>query len=80
MDFPGAFRHKNLPAVQETWAQSLVGKIPWRRKWEPSPEFLPERFQGQRSLAGYSLWGLRLGHDLVTEHAMLWSVSLQCLL
>ena len=28
MDFPGAFRHKNLPAVQETWAQSLGWEDP----------------------------------------------------
>ena len=32
---------KNLPAVQETWVQSWVGKIPWRRKWQPTPVFLP---------------------------------------
>ena len=34
-----------------------VGKIPWRRKWLPTPVVLPGEFQGQRSLAGYSLWG-----------------------
>ena len=32
-----------------------VGKIPWRRKWPPAPVFLPGKFHGQRSLAGYSL-------------------------
>ena len=32
-------------------------KIPWRRKWQPTPVFLPGKFHGQRSLAGYSLWG-----------------------
>ena len=31
-----------------------VGKIPWRRKWQPTPVFLPEESHGQRSLAGYS--------------------------
>ena len=31
-----------------------VGKIPWRRKWPPTPVFLPGKFHGQRSLAGYS--------------------------
>ena len=30
-----------------------VGKIPWRRKWQPTPEFLPGEFHGQRSLVGY---------------------------
>jgi len=34
-----------------------VRKIPWRRKWQPTPVFLPEKFHGQRSLAGYSPWG-----------------------
>ena len=36
---------------------SWVGKIPWSRKWQPTPVFLPGKFHGQRSLAGYSLWG-----------------------
>jgi len=34
-----------------------VRKIPWRREWQPTPIFLPGEFQGQRSLAGCSLWG-----------------------
>ena len=33
-----------------------VGKISWRRKWQPSP-VLPGEFHGQRSLVGYSPWG-----------------------
>ena len=33
-----------------------VGKIPWRRKWEPTPVFLPGKSHGQRSLVG-SPWG-----------------------
>ena len=36
-----------------------IRKIPWRRKWLPSPVFLPGKFHGQRSLAGYSPWGRR---------------------
>ena len=36
-----------------------VGKIPWRRKWQPTPIFLPGEFRGQRSLVGYSPRGLR---------------------
>jgi len=31
-----------------------VRKIPWRRKWQPTPVFLPGKSHGQRSLAGYS--------------------------
>ena len=36
-----------------------VKKIPWRRAWQPTPVFLPGEFYGQRSLAGYSLWGCK---------------------
>ena len=45
---------KNLPAMQETRVDPLVGKIPWRRQWQSSPIFLPGEFHGQRNLAGYS--------------------------
>ena len=31
-----------------------LGKIPWRRKWQPTPVFLLGEFHGQRSLVGYS--------------------------
>ena len=34
-----------------------VRKIPWRRKWQPTPVFLPGESHGQRSLAGSSPWG-----------------------
>ena len=43
-----------------------VGKIPWRRKWQPTPVFLPGEFHGQRSLVGYSLWGHK--ESDMTEH------------
>ena len=33
-----------------------VGKIPWRRAWQPTPVFLPGETHGQRSLARYSPW------------------------
>ena len=36
---------------------SWVGKIPWRRKWQPTQVFLSEESHGQRSLAGYNPWG-----------------------
>ena len=35
-----------------TW----IGKILWSRKWQPTPVFLPEKSQGQRSLSSYSPW------------------------
>ena len=34
-----------------------VGKVPWKRKWQPTPVFLPGESSGQRRLAGYSPWG-----------------------
>ena len=33
------------------------GRFPWRRKWQPMPESLPGKPQGQRSLVGCSPWG-----------------------
>ena len=49
-----------------------VRKIPWRRKWQLPPVFLPGKSLGQRSLAGYSPWGhKRVGHDLVTKQQYL---------
>ena len=51
---------KNLPANAgdiETWFNSWVKKIPWKRAWQRTPVFLPGEFHGQRSLAGYSPWG-----------------------
>ena len=39
----------SLTAMQETW----VGMIPWRRKWKPTPVFLPGESHGQWSLAVY---------------------------
>ena len=50
---------KNLPAsAGDTRDEGLFpgsGKIPWRRKWEPTPVFLPGESHGERSLAGCSL-------------------------
>ena len=37
----------------------LVGKMSWRREWQPTPGFLPREFHGQNSLAGYSPWGCK---------------------
>ena len=37
-----------------------IRKIPWRKKWQPTPVFLPGKFHKQRSLAGYSPWKHRV--------------------
>ena len=45
-----------------------VRKIPWRRKWQPTPAFLPGESLGLRSLLGYSPWGhKRVRHDLAAK-------------
>ena len=36
-----------------------VGKIPWRRAWQPIPVFLPGKSHGQRNLVNYSSWGCK---------------------
>ena len=36
-----------------------VRKIPWKRRWQPTPVFLPGKSRGQRSLMGYSPWGCK---------------------
>ena len=43
-----------------------AGKIPWRRKWQPTAVFLPGTFHGPRSLAGCSPWGLKES-DMTTQ-------------
>ena len=49
---------KNLPAVQETWVQSLGQEDPLRKEWQPTPLFLPGESHGQRSLVGYTVHGV----------------------
>ena len=66
---------KNLPAMQETQRRGFnpyVRKIPWRRKRQPTPVFLPGESHGQRSMVGYSPWGRRVGqewHNWACTHA-----------
>ena len=40
-----------------------VRKIPWKRECLPTLVFLPRESRGERNLAGYSLWGCRVGQD-----------------
>jgi len=45
-----------------------IGKIPWRRKWQPTLVFFHGRSNRQRSLAGYNPWGCkRVRHDWATQ-------------
>ena len=61
---------KSLPAkcrrCKRHWFDPCIGKISWRRKWQPTPVFLPGKSCGQKSLAIYNPWG-RKELDM-TEH------------
>ena len=48
---------KSLPAMLETQVDPWVRKIPWRRKWKPTPVSLLGKSHGWRSLVCYNPWG-----------------------
>ena len=58
--FSGGSAVEKLPAnARRPRFHPCVQKIPWRRKWQPTPIFLPGKSHGQRSLAGCSPWGCK---------------------
>ena len=60
----------------ETWVQSWVGKIPWRRKWQFTPVLLPGKSHGQRSLVDYSPWDRKESDTTERLHfSSSWSLS-----
>ena len=62
---PGRLQSMGSLGVGRDWATSLsvFTFMHWRRKWQPTPVFLPGESQGQGSLVGCCLWGHRVGHD-----------------
>ena len=56
---PGGLQSMGLPRVGHDWATSLslFTFMHWRRKWQPTPVFLPGESQGWGSLVGGCLWG-----------------------
>ena len=48
----------------------------WRRKWQPTPVFLPGESHGQRSLVGYSPWGCK---ESDTTEQLHFHLSLSCI-
>ena len=64
---------KNLPTMGRPGFDPWVGKIPWRRKWQPTPVFLPGEFHGQRSMVAYSPWGRK--ESDTTQWVTLWRVN-----
>ena len=65
MEEPGRLQSMGSRRVRRDWATSLslFTFMHWRRKWQPTPVFLPGESKGQRSLVGCRLWGCRVGHD-----------------
>ena len=61
--FPGGASGKEPPGnagvARDTGLIPGSGRLPWRRKWQPSPVFLPGESHGQRSLGGYSPQGCK---------------------
>ena len=70
-----AQRLKRLPAMRETWLRSLSWEDLWRRKWQPTPVFLPGESHGGKSLVGYSLRGHKESDttELLHFHFPWWS-------
>ena len=58
---------KNPPAnagdIERHETDCWVGKIPWKREWQPTPVFLPGESYGQSRLMSRSPWGCRVGND-----------------
>ena len=71
--FPGGSVIKNLPANAGGSGSNLwLRKIPWRRKWQPTPVFVSGKSHGKRSLVGYNPWGgKRVGSNLETKQQQL---------
>ena len=59
MEEPGRLQSMGSLRVRHDGANllSLFTFMHWRRKWQPTPVFLPGESQGQKSLMGCSLWG-----------------------
>ena len=70
LGFPGGSKSIYLRCGRPGFSP-WVGKIPWRRKWQPSPVLLPGKFHGWKSLVGYSSWGCRVGYDWETSLSFL---------
>ena len=81
---PGRLPSMGLLRVGHDWmtSLSLFTFTHWRRKWQPTPVFLPGESQGRGSLVGYSPWGLkesdttkRPTHRHTHTHSTLWGVQ-----
>ena len=55
--------------IEDVGFDLWVKEIPWRRKWQTTPVFLPGESHRQRILVGYSPWGHK--ESDMTEHTLL---------
>ena len=70
LDFPGGPAVQNSANAGDTGLISASGS--WRRKWQPTPIFLPGKFHGQGRMVGYSQWShKRVGHNVVTKQVII---------
>ena len=61
---------KNPPAMRRHGFNPCVGKIPWRRAWQPTPVFLPGESPWTEKPGGLqSMGSRRVGHDWATKHS-----------
>ena len=73
LGFPDGLADKESPSqckIHRKWGfDPWIRKIPWSRKWQLTPVFLPGKSLGQRSLMGYTPWGCKESkHDWATKH------------
>ena len=67
--FQSCLRMVHVSVIQHTWCfltpqgPRTESSVKRRRKWHPTPLFLPGESNGQRSLVGYGPWGRRVAYD-----------------
>ena len=71
----GTYYIAQISLVARTRFDPWIGKIPWKRKWQPTPVFLPGKSHGQRSLAGYSPWGRKESDMTEKLNTTLYNIS-----
>ena len=78
MEEPGRLQSMGSLRVRHDWATSLwlFTFMHWRKKWQPTPVFLPGESHGQKSLVGCSPWGHKMSNTtkrLSTAHSNVYS-------
>ena len=66
-NYPKMTEKREIIWLPPTYSFKVNSSTHWRRKWQPTPVFLPGESHGQRSLVGYSPWGHSVRYDWVTN-------------